>query len=480
MLESKSSDKREVVKPGMGFLADVDAMYRQAAALVPMQDGLAEKIRICNETYTARFGVRLRGKMHTFEGWRAVHTNHPAPAKGGIRFAPDVCQEEVEALAALMTYKCALLDLPFGGSKGGLKIDVSQWSNGELERITRRFTQELVRQNFLGPSLNVPAPDVGTSEKTMVWMANEYQRMRPEDINAAGCVTGKPVAAGGIAGRNEATGRGVQYAIREFFNTQIDRKRARVPDTLAGCKVIVQGFGNVGYHVAKFLAEDGCKIIRVIERDGSVTNEDGVDVEELKKHFDEHGKVERFRKAEYSKESVAALEGKCDILIPAALESVVHQGNAHRIQARLIAEAANGPVTFEADKILQGRGICVIPDLYANAGGVTVSYFEWVKNIAHMPFGLMQRRQREREQARLVEGLENVLKIRFRQEHKSAFETGGQEIDLVRSGLEEKMRSTYARMSVLMNSDTAIPDLRTAAYVIALTRIKGLYEAIGI
>ncbi len=480
MLQHKENHSQQVTTSARTFLADVDSMYRQAAALVPMQEGLAEKIRICNETYTARFGVRLRGKMHTFEGWRAVHANHPAPAKGGIRFAPDVYQDEVEALAALMTYKCALMDLPFGGSKGGLKIDVSEWSDAELERITRRFTQELVRQNFLGPSLNVPAPDVGTSEKAMVWMANEYQRMRPEDINAAGCVTGKPVAAGGIAGRNEATGRGVQYAIREFFRTPVDRKRVRVPDKLADCRVIMQGFGNVGYHAAKFLAQDGCKIITVIEQDGSVTNPDGLDVDALKKHFSAFGKVSGFQNAAYSEDGLAALEAKCDILIPAALESTIHEDNAHRIQAGLIAEAANGPVTFSADKMLREKGICVLPDLYANAGGVTVSYFEWVKNITHMPFGLMQRRQREREQALLVEGLEQVLKVRFAPEHKVAFQTGGEEIDLVRSGLEELMRSTYASMSELMNSNPAIPDLRTAAYVLALTKIKRQYEAIGI
>lgn len=257
-----------------GFLADVDAMFRRAAALVPMQDGLAEKIRVCNETYITRFGVRLRGRMYTFEGWRAVHTNHPAPAKGGIRYAPNVDQNEVEALAALMTYKCALMDLPFGGSKGALKIDVSEWTDAELERITRRFTQELARQNFLSPSLNVPAPDVGTSEQTMVWIANEYQRMNPQDINAAACVTGKPIAAGGIAGRSEATGRGVQFAIRELIRTATDRERAGLPDTLSGLNVVVQGLGNVGYHAAKFLAEDGCRVICVIERDGAVSNPD--------------------------------------------------------------------------------------------------------------------------------------------------------------------------------------------------------------
>lgn len=463
-----------------GFLSDVDAMFWRAAELVPMQEGLADKIRICNETYVTRFGVRLRGRMYTFEGWRAVHTNHPAPAKGGIRYAPNVDQNEVEALAALMSYKCALMDLPFGGSKGALKIDVGEWTDAELEKITRRFTQELSRQKFLSPAGNVPAPDVGTSERTMVWMANEYHRLHPEDINAAGCVTGKPVAAGGIDGRIEATGRGVQYAIREFFNTERDRSRTALPKTLKDCRVIVQGLGNVGYHAAKFLAEDGCKIIAVIERDGVIRNADGLDIEALKTHFDAHRALKGFAGGHYDGDGPAALESACDILIPAALESVIHSGNARQIKARLIVEAANGPVTYEADQILNKMGVSIIPDLFANAGGVTVSYFEWVKNITHMPFGLMQRRQREREHALLVAGLEQALGTEFNPDTKNALASGGTELDLVRSGLEEMMRSTYARMSALMHENPAVTDLRTAAYVLALTRIKGLYEAIGI
>ena len=478
----KSSDQTGQLSRHPTFLSDVDAMFSRAAELVPMQDGLAEKIRICNEIYITRFGVRLRGRMHTFEGWRAVHTNHPAPAKGGIRYAPNADQDEVEALAALMSYKCALMELPFGGSKGALKIDVGEWTDAELEKITRRFTQELSRQNFLSPAINVPAPDVGTSERTMVWMANEYLRMHPEDINAAGCVTGKPVAAGGIEGRVEATGRGVQYAIREFFATERDRGKTRLPQTLKNCRVIVQGLGNVGYHAAKFLAEDGCKIIAVIERDGVVHKADGLDIEKLKEHVNATGGVKGFsgRNAYYDTDGAGALESACDILIPAAMESVIHSDNARRIKTQLIVEAANGPVTYEADKILNEKGVTIIPDLFANAGGVTVSYFEWVKNITHMPFGLMQRRQREHEQARLIEGLEKALNTTFSAEHKRAFATGGTELDLVRSGLEEKMRAAYARMSELMVEKPAIPDLRTAAYVLALTRIKGLYEAIGI
>jgi glutamate dehydrogenase (NAD(P)+) len=445
-----------------------------------MQEGLAEKIQICNETYVTRFGVRLRGRMYTFEGWRSVHTNHPSPAKGGIRYAPNVDQHEVEALAALMTYKCALMDLPFAGSKGALKINVSDWTEAELERITRRFTQELVRQNFLSPALNVPAPDVGTSEQTMVWIANEYQRMNPNDIHAAGCVTGKPIAAGGIEGRVEATGRGVQFAIRAFFQTECDRRKARVPATLNQCRVIIQGFGNVGYHAAKFLAEDGCRITTIIERDGAITNAEGLDIEALKEHVRSYGGVTGFEGGTHENDGDAALQRECEILIPAALESVINGNNARLINAAVIAEAANGPVTYDADEILRERGVVIIPDLFANAGGVTVSYFEWVKNLTHMPFGLMERRQREREHLDLVATLEGALGVELIRENVGRLHSGTSEIDLVRSGLEEKMHSTYRQMSNLWNSDPKVLDLRTAAYVIAINRLKGIYQAIGI
>ncbi|HZU65282.1 MAG TPA: Glu/Leu/Phe/Val dehydrogenase [Novosphingobium sp.] len=461
-----------------GFLASVDAMYARAAQLVPMEEGLSEKIRICNETYITRFGVRLRGRMYTFEGWRCVHTNHPAPAKGGIRYAPDVDQDEVEALAALMSYKCALMGLPFGGSKGALKIDPAQWTPSELERITRRFAQELIRQNFLSSSLNVPAPDVGTSEREMVWIADEYRRMRPHDINADACVTGKPLAAGGIEGRPEATGRGVQYAIRALFNTPADVARAGLPADLCGRQVIVQGFGNVGYHAARFLAEDGCLITGIAERNGGIVNPQGLDIAALHTHWRTHGTFLGFAGGDFVPRGEDLLEMACDILIPAARESVITGANAARIQAPLIVEAANGPVSHEADARLRAAGKVIIPDLFANAGGVTVSYFEWVKNIAHLPFGLMERRQRQRDTSQLTSALEQLLGVAMPDELAQI--GAAREIDLVRSGLEEKMRATYAQMSHLWNSAEQIDDLRTAAYVIALTRIRGLYEAIGI
>jgi glutamate dehydrogenase (NAD(P)+) len=460
------------------FLANVEAMLDGAAAHVPMQEGLLEKIRVCNETYVTRFGVRLRDRMYTFEGWRSVHANSPAPAKGGIRYAPDVDQEEVEALAALMSYKCALMGLPFGGSKGALKIDPSEWTPRELERITRRFAQELIRQNFLSSSQNVPAPDVGTSEREMVWIADEYRRLRPGDINAEACVTGKPLAAGGIEGRTEATGRGVQYVIREFFRTPRDVVKTGLGKKLSGRTVVIQGFGNVGYHAAKFLAEDGCKIIAVIEHNGVCVNGDGLDVEALQQHFRANRSFKGFSGGLYNEDGDPFFELPCDILIPAARESIITISNADRIGAKLIVEAANGPITFEADRRLRERGVIIIPDLLANAGGVTVSYFEWVKNITHIPFGLMERGHRQREGFMLSSALGNLIGKTLPSDLVDHF--GGQEIDLVRSGLESKMRAVYEQVSTVWNDNEEIPDLRTAAYVIALTRMKTIYETVGI
>ncbi|WP_417280932.1 Glu/Leu/Phe/Val family dehydrogenase [Celeribacter sp.] len=466
---------------GHSFLNDVNQMFSDAAQLMSMEEGLANKINVCNASYITRFGVRLRGKMHTFEGWRSVHSNHPSPAKGGIRYAPYADLDEVEALAALMTYKCALMDIPFGGSKGALKIDPTEWEPHELERITRRFAQELARHDFLSPSQNVPAPDVGTSEKTMIWIADEYRRMKPTDINASACVTGKPLAMGGIEGRVEATGRGVQYALQEFFRHPQDLARTDLSEGLAGRSVVVQGLGNVGYHAAKFLsAEDGCRIVAVAERDGVIRNPDGFDIEALKAHVLATGGIAGFADGTFDRDWTTALTDPCDILIPAALESVITEENAPDIQARLIVEAANGPITYAANTILRDRGIVIIPDLFANAGGVTVSYFEWVKNLTHIPFGLMERRRDERGHRMLTQSIETMTGRAFPADTALELTTAAREIDLVRSGLDDKMRSAYAEMSALWNSDPAIPDLRTAAYTIALRRLTEVYKALGI
>ncbi len=464
------------------FLADVNEMFDVAASRCDLPEGLAEKIKVCNATYVTRFGVRLRGRMHTFTGWRAVHSTHSRPAKGGIRFAPNADQDEVEALAALMTYKCALVRLPFGGSKGALNINPADWNETELEKITRRFAQELMAHEFLSSATNVPAPDMGTGELHMMWIADEYRRARPQDINALGCVTGKPVGGGGIEGRTEATGRGVQYAIREFFRHPADRARAGFQsENLAGLTCVVQGLGNVGFHAAKFLSqEDGVRIVTVIERMGVVRNPDGIDIDALKAHLVQTGSVEGFGGGAVTAPDMGALADACDILIPAAAEGAITAENAAAIKAALIVEAANGPVTKAADTILRQAGKIILPDLFANAGGVVVSYFEWVKNLSHIPFGLMERRLEEDEHRLLARSLEQMTGRDFPSEHARFLEARS-EIALVRSGLDDIMRAAYRRMSALWNRpDGSYPDLRTAAYVLAIDEVAQAYKAIGL
>ncbi|RWE21554.1 MAG: Glu/Leu/Phe/Val dehydrogenase [Mesorhizobium sp.] len=450
-------------------------------SFLDLPDGLAERIIQCNSTYTVRFGVRLRGRMYSFVGWRSVHSEHCEPVKGGIRYAPNADAEEVEALAALMTLKCSLVDVPFGGSKGALKIDPREWSPQELERITRRFTQELNKRGLIGPGVNVPAPDIGTGEREMAWMVDEFRRANPTDvINARACVTGKPLSKGGIAGRTEATGRGVQFAVQSFL------RDARTPGiggrrAFKGASVIIQGFGNVGYHAAKFLSEeDGARVIVVAERDGYVANRDGLAIEALKQHQLRTGSILGFEGASSFAGDMSAIEQPCDVLIPAAMENAIHAENAERIKAHLIVEAANGPVTFEADKMLRSRGITILPDLYVNAGGVVVSYFEWVKNLTHIPFGLMERRRRARRNQTIAAALERMTGKEFPADMRDEFLEGGAEIDLVRSGLEDVMRGAWNNIADLLEAQPDLGDYRTAAYVTAIRRVAAAYEAIGI
>ncbi|GAB5438142.1 Glu/Leu/Phe/Val family dehydrogenase [Falsiruegeria mediterranea] len=468
------------------FRESVDLMFNRAVALMDLPPGLEEKIRVCNATYTVRFGVRLRGQIQTFVGYRSVHSEHMEPVKGGIRFAPSVNQDEVEALAALMTYKCALVEAPFGGSKGGLCIDPRQYDEHELEQITRRFAYELAKRDLIHPSQNVPAPDMGTGEREMAWIADQYARMNTTDINARACVTGKPLNAGGISGRVEATGRGVQYALREFFRDPRDVAKAGLSGSLDGKRVIVQGLGNVGYHAAKFLQEeDGSKIVGIIERDGALYNPDGLDVEGVRNWIVKHGGVTGYPDATHTAEGGAVMEEDCDILIPAALEGVIHLGNAANIKAPLIIEAANGPVTAGADEILRKKGCVIIPDMYANAGGVTVSYFEWVKNLSHIRFGRMQRRQEEARHQLVIDELERLDRYlgdawSMTPEFKQKYLRGADELELVRSGLDDTMRIAYQSMREIWHDRADVEDLRTAAYLVSINKVAASYRAKGL
>ena len=471
---------------GDEFLKSIETNFSNAVAALNTTDSeerissdLANQIMLANSTYVVRFGVRLRDTLTTFTGFRSVHSEHFEPVKGGIRYAPDVNQQEVEALAALMSYKCALVEVPFGGSKGGLIIDPRDWTSAELERITRRFTQELAKRDLIHPSQNVPAPDVGTGEREMAWMADEYKRLNPAEINAWACVTGKPVAKGGISGRAEATGRGVVYALRSFFDCPGDVTKSGLKPGLKGKRIIVQGLGNVGYHAAKILSEeDDALITHVMERDGAVVDESGINIETLRSHISSTGSVLGY--SGYIESGLEMLESDADIIIPAAMELVITEANAKNIKAPLIIEAANGPVSAKADTILRDRGVIIIPDLYANAGGVTVSYFEWIKNLSRIRFGRMQRRADESRYGALIEGIEGITGKSFPDELASRAINGGAEIDLVRSGLEDTMRSTYDVISEVWNREKSAIDLRTAAMMVAVQRIAQGYQSIGI
>ena len=468
------------------FRESVDLMFNRAVKLMDLPPGLEQKIRVCNATYTVRFGVRLRGEIQTFTGYRAVHSDHMEPVKGGIRYSDAVNQDEVEALAALMTYKCALVDAPYGGSKGGLCINPRDYEEHELELITRRFAYELIKRDLINPSQNVPAPDMGTGEREMAWIADQYARMNTTDINARACVTGKPLIGGGIAGRVEATGRGVQYALQEFFREAKDVSNARLSGTLDGKRIVVQGLGNVGYHAAKFLQqEDGARIIGIIERDGALVSDNGLDVEAIHDWISKTGGVSGFPEANFVVNGATVLEQDCDILIPAALEGVINLENAAKIKAPLIIEAANGPVTAGADDILRKNGCVIIPDMYANAGGVTVSYFEWVKNLSHIRFGRMQRRQEEARHEMVLREFENLSnamgdKWSLSPGFKKQYLRGAGELELVRSGLDDTMRSSFQSMREIWHERKDVTDLRTAAYLVSIGKVAASYQTKGL
>ncbi len=465
----------------VSFREGVNRAVDQALATLDLPPGLGDQIKTSNNIYQVRFFVKFRRGYRVFTGWRAVHSEHRLPVKGGIRFAPTVSQEDVEALAALMSYKCAIVDIPFGGSKGGLCIDPREYSESELERITRRFTQELAKKDYISPSLNVPAPDMGTGEREMGWIQDTYRTLFPQDINAAACVTGKPVTQGGIHGRVEATGRGVQYGLREYFRHPDDVARVGLEGTLEGKRIVVQGLGNVGYHAAKFLSEeDGALVVGIIERDGAILSDKGLPVEEVSAHLREHGGVKGFPGATYLEDGRSVLEAECDILIPAALEGQITLENAPRIQAPLIAEAANGPVTFEADNHLREHGKIIIPDTYLNAGGVTVSYFEWIRNLSHIRFGRLDRRHAEMRGQAIIQIIESLVGKPVPEALKTRLTHGAIEIDLVRSGLDDTMREAYNQIREVYLSRENVPDLRTSAFVVAIEKIARAYLELGL
>lgn len=462
------------------FFETVNIHFERAAALTDFPRGLLDQIKVCNAVYAVQFPIRTERGYEVISGWRVQHSHHRLPVKGGIRYAPEVSEDEVMALAALMTYKCAVVDVPFGGAKGGVKVDTRKYLTQELEQITRRYTAELIKKNFIGPGVDVPAPDYGTGPREMAWIADTYSAFNPGQIDALACVTGKPVTQGGIRGRIEATGRGVYFGLREACDQAEDMKALGLSRGLKGKRLVIQGLGNVGYHTAKFCQEGGCVIIAVAERDGALFRSDGLDVDAVARHLKETGSILNFPGAKNLLPTSAALELECDILIPAALENQITAENAPRIQARIVGEGANGPTTAEAEKILLEKGVLIIPDIYLNAGGVTVSYFEWVKNLSHVRFGRVGKRYEEAAFDRMLTAIEKATGRLFSEEERRRIARGADETDLVNSGLEETMIGAYHQIRELWKRDARTQDLRTAAFLNTINKIARSYLELGI
>ena len=463
------------------FFSDVCKFFDHAATFTQHDAGLLDQIKSCNSVFRFRFPMRKGNGFEVIDAWRVEHSQHQSPTKGGIRYSEMVNEDEVMALAALMTYKCAIVNVPFGGAKGGIKINPKNYTVGELENITRRYTVELIKKNFIGPSIDVPAPDYGSGEREMSWIADTYATMNPGQLDAMGAVTGKPISLQGIAGRREATGRGVAIAIRECVSVGEDMQKIGLTTGISGKKVIVQGLGNVGYHSAKFLSEFGATIVGLCEYEGSIYNENGLDVESVFQHRKITGSILNYpgSKLEF-KNPMEGLEQPCDILVPAALENQITISNIGRIHAKIIAEGANGPTTPEAEAIFYKNGGIIIPDMYANAGGVTVSYFEWLKNLSHVAFGRMNRRFEENSNLNLVNMVEGITGVSLNSAQRSSIIKGASELELVNSGLEDTMIRSYHEIRETFVNTPGIDTLRTAAFVGAINKIAVSYQNLGV
>lgn len=462
------------------FFEQVNKNFDKAAKHTKYHHGLLNQIKICNNIYHTTFPLRRDdGTIEVIEGWRVEHSHHKSPTKGGIRYSKNVNEDEVMALSALMSYKCAVVNVPFGGAKGGVAIEKKKYSDAEIERITRRYTYELIKKGFIGPGEDVPAPDYGTGEREMGWILDTYRQFHT-DLNAEACVTGKPIPQGGVRGRTEATGRGVFFGVREACNDKDDMKKLKLEHGLEGKTFIIQGLGNVGYYAAKYLSEGGAKLVGVSEYEGSIYDESGkgIDLEKLMNYRKETGSILGFEDTKDLENRGKVLEMDCDILVPAALENQINEDNCDNIKARIIAEAANGPTTSEAHDVLKDKGKLIIPDNYLNAGGVTVSYFEWLKNISHVRFGRMDKRFEESSYRRILNVIENATTTRFTEEEMQQLAHGPDEHDLVDSGLEETMIEAYQEINEIRKQKGV--DLRTAAFVSAINKIATIYEQMGI
>lgn len=462
------------------FYENVERSFDKAATYTRFPEGLLEQIKLCNSVYKMKFPVKTGGNdVKVIEAYRVQHSHHRMPTKGGIRYSIHVSQDEVMALAALMTYKCAIVDVPFGGAKGGIKISPRNTSPALLEKITRRYTAELIKKNFIGPGTDVPAPDYGTGEREMAWILDTYLTLKPSEVEGYGCVTGKPVSLNGIRGRTEATGRGVVYGLNEIVSYKDDMEALGLSTGLEGKRIVVQGLGNVGFHAANIITEYGAKVIGVAEMEGAIYCEEGLNIKKLLKYRKTNGSIIGFPGSEEVKGENAGLEIECDILIPAALESQITIKNADRIKAKIIAEAANGPITPNAEEVLLKKGVMIIPDIYINAGGVTVSYFEWLKNLSHVRFGRMNKRFEEYTQSNMLDVIEKSTNKNISKRERSSVVRGASEIDLVNSGLEDTMIEAYQTIREAKKKNK-ITDLRTAAFYVSIVKIADAYGSMGI
>lgn len=463
------------------FYQSVLSSFDRAAALTEIPKGLLAQIRECNAVYQMKFPVKINNQFQVIEAYRVQHSQHRTPTKGGIRFSSHVNQDEVMALATLMTFKCALVDVPFGGAKGGVKISPRKYTAEQLEKITRRYTTELIRKNFIGPGLDVPAPDYGTGAREMAWIYDTYNTFKIGDIDGLACVTGKPVTQGGIRGRTEATGRGVFYGIRELLLQKDEMAAIGLTPGIAGKRMVVQGLGNVGSYTATISQNEGQAIIvGVSEIEGTIYKEDGINIDKLLKYRKENGTMLGFPGSTTLENRDSWVSLDCDILVPAALESQIHAGNAAAVKAKIIAEAANGPVTDEAEKILLTKGVVILPDMYLNAGGVTVSYFEWLKNLSHMRFGRMEKRFDQNTYTSLVNLVEKTSGKVIGKRERELVVRGAEEVDLVRSGLEETMIASFYQIKEVKSRRKKVHDYRSAAFIVALNKIASDYMNMGI
>ena len=463
------------------FSEEVASAFDRAAALTDHHPSLLAKIRECTSVYHVALPLkRDNGTIEVIHAWRAEHSHHRMPTKGGIRYSLMVEEDEVRALAALMTFKCAIVDVPFGGAKGGIRIDRRKYSAGELERITRRYTFELKKKNFIGPGVDVPAPDYGTGAREMAWIADTYMGLSGGEVDYLACVTGKPVAQGGIRGRTEATGRGVFFGIREACAVAEDMKKLGLATGIEGKTAVIQGLGNVGYHTAKFLEQAGARLVGLAEYEGAIASPKGLDLDKVVAHRRETGSILDFPGAENLPASADALELECDILVPAALERQITLANADRVRAKIVAEAANGPLTLAANDVLVKRGALIVPDTYLNSGGVTVSYFEWAKNLSHLRFGRLQKRFEEQTNRRILGGVEALTGKSFDDDKIAEYSRGPSEKDLVNSGLEETMSSAYEQILEVRQRYGNRIGLRTAAFICAIDKIATTYGDMGV